>query len=262
MTQNRRSNSEVGHIKNLENYNDFIIYSQSLEPRYNPTRQQITIVGMQTHHNKATGANEKLRLARYELAVVINTRQDKFKAYKKKATRMHNALIAATSDQLIIDDFVTVNKKIQGRLSMPKTIENQTNQEIMRAISNSQQSIDQIIDHFADAVQVLELVPDYNPNEADLKIPELKVYITELKEANIAVVHKFITYSKALDIRDELFYHPETGIVKTAKIAKAYIKSVYGTTSPEYKFANAIQFRTIIRRKKKKKKKEDQIQNP
>lgn len=245
--QNHYSKSEVGHIKNLENYNDLILYCRSLEPIYNPSRDQIKVSTMQEHYLAALDANENLRQARYELTIGINYRQEKFQGYKKKATRMYGALVASTSDQLIIADFLTVNRKIQGKLSIPRTNEDQANQEIMRAVSNSQQSIDQIMDHFADAIQILELVPDYNPNEEDLKISALKTYLQGLREANAAVESRFITYSKSLDERDNIFYSAAGGIVQVTKMVKAYIKSIYGFNSPEHRYVRNIRFKSRTR---------------
>lgn len=249
MPTTKRSRSEVGHIKNLENYYDFIQYCRSIEPVYDPVNEQIMTLNMLTQHQRGIQANEDIRLRRYELAIVVNHRQATFRKLKKTSTRMLNALIAITNDQRIIDDYRTINRKVQGRLSIPKTNDNQTNQEIQRAVSNSQQSIDQLIDNFADAIQILELVTVYSPNEPDLKIPALKVYLEELKAANIDVNNKFIPYAKTLDLRDEVFYHPEAGIVNTVKTAKAYIKSVYGYQSPEYTYVSKIHFRSIKRRK-------------
>ncbi len=132
---------------------------------------------------------------------------------------------------------------------MPKTNDDQTNQELMRAVSSSQQSIDHLIDNFEDAVKLLELVPEYEPNETELTITELKAYVNDMKKANINVQKKFNLNSDALDLRDKVFYEPKFGIVDNAKEAKQYIISVYKFNSPEHRRVQAIHFRNLSRYK-------------
>lgn len=168
---------------------------------------------------------------------------------KKKATQLHGALVAATDDEKIVEDFLTQNRKIQGKLSIPKTKEDQPGQELLRAVSSSQQSIDQLIDNFEEAVQILELVAEYTPNETELTIPALKVYVDEMKTANINVAIKTNEYSDALDLRDKIFYEHKFGIVDTVDEAKNYIISVYTFQSPEFRRVKAIHFRNLSRYK-------------
>lgn len=249
MSPKKKSTIEVGHVKNLNNFEKFIIYCGTLQPRYNPIKDRIKVVDMQTHHQKAKQVHALVNLTDKELVKAVNFRQEKMAGIKKKATRLHGALVAATDDEKIVEDFLTHNRKIQGKLSIPKTKEDQPGQELLRAVSSSQQSIDQLIDNFEEAVQILELVPEYIPNETELTIPALKVYIDEMKSANINVTLKTNEYSDALDLRDKIFYEHKFGIVDTVDAAKKYIISVYTFDSPEYRRVEAIHFRNLSRYK-------------
>lgn len=46
MSPKKKSTSEVGHVKNLNNYEKFILYCATLQPRYNPIKERIKVVAM------------------------------------------------------------------------------------------------------------------------------------------------------------------------------------------------------------------------
>lgn len=120
----------------------------------------------------------------------------------------------------------------------------------MRNVSNSQQSIGQLIDNFETAVKILELVPDYTPNEPELSVAYLQDYVLQMKKAQVEVEIQHNAYSKALDIRDEVFYAPINGLVDVVDEAKNYIIGVFKFNSPEFRHVRAIHFRKFKRRKK------------
>ena len=43
--------------------------------------------------------------------------------------------------------------------------------------------------------------------------------------------------------RNQSLYNPLTGLVQTAKEVKQYVKSVFGTTSPQYKQVSGLEFK-------------------
>lgn len=249
MKSNHKSTNETGDIKNLENLLRHIKYCKSLEPIYNPTNDEILSSDMNKHHIKATGAFEDLRTKRINFILITNQRQDAFDPIRKLATRLNGAIKGGGYDQKTIDDFITISKKIQGRLSKPKTNEKEPNQELQRAVSNSQQSYDQLIDNLAEAVRYLEKIKDYNPNEEDLQIPALNDTLNRLRAVNQEYFDTFIPFSKALEARDKVFYDQEEGFIQKVMTSRQYLQSIYGFSSPEHKFARSITFRTFKRKK-------------
>jgi hypothetical protein len=71
----------------------------------------------------------------------------------------------------------------------------------------------------------------------------LQAKLEELNSAYQAVSSVQAPFAAIRIRRVEALYHPETGIVNTVKLIKAYLKSLYGTQSAQYKQITAIQFR-------------------
>ena len=82
---------------------------------------------------------------------------------------------------------------------------------------------------------LLTSIPQYNPNEEDLKISTLTALYEDLKAKNSAVVDAYTPLSNARIARNEIMYTPLTGLVDIAADTKTYIKSVFGASSPQYK---------------------------
>lgn len=237
------SNSEVGHIKNVENFEDLLRICESYEPIYNPQLaaiQTASLATILTEGKKVIKLNHDTRVA---YILVINDRQIKFQELRHLVTRVMNAFAVSGADELIIKDLRTVVRKIHGKPSVPKTDENREGQETERPRSNSQQSYDRKIDNFTYAIEIVEQSGIYEPNEDDLKIPALKAYLAELKIANAAVMPAYTPYSKAMKKRDVVLYHPKTGMLTHAADVKKYFKSLFGASSPEFKQVNSIEFK-------------------
>jgi ADP-heptose:LPS heptosyltransferase len=71
----------------------------------------------------------------------------------------------------------------------------------------------------------------------------LTTHSTELKTLNSAAINTATQYSNALIARNQLFYAPDTGLVDVALATKAYIKSVFGASSPQYKLVAKLTFK-------------------
>jgi hypothetical protein len=70
----------------------------------------------------------------------------------------------------------------------------------------------------------------------------LQVLHLDLKTKNIAVLNAEIALDNLRSQRDALLYSKTTGIVDKAFAVKAYIKSVFGATSTQYKQVSSIRF--------------------
>lgn len=94
-------------------------------------------------------------------------------------------------------------------------------------------------------IAILSTEPTYLPNENDLKITTLNTLLTTLKNTNTGVTNAYTTVSNARIARNLSLYNPTNGICATAKEVKAYVKSVFGATSPQYKQISGLEFKTI-----------------
>jgi len=242
-TTNSHSTSEVGHAKNVANFQDLIAFCESYGADYNPINPLVTIPELQTLHQKAGDAIQAVHTAKAAFMIATNERQQEFQKLEVLATRILNALAVATADTRIVNDVRTLVKKIRGQASKPKTDETQPGQEVQRTVSNSQQSYDKLVDHFSAIIEILKQVPAYVPNEAELKISALEAYLIRLKKKNTDIVNTYTPYSAALMQRNYTLYDKLVGLVAIAKLVKSYVKSLFGANSPQYHQVGSVEFR-------------------
>jgi regulator of replication initiation timing len=235
------STSEVGHAKNIANLEDLISFCTGYGTAYNPSKTALLAVTTNnTTYNNA-----------------INTRVSVFEGIRKLSTRLVNALAATDAIKQTIDDAKGFNKKIQGtggkltkadagKISNPEeTASTETSES--KSISNSQQSYDNIVEHFSKLIDVLNTEPSYSPNETELQIATLNTLLTNLKTSNTAVINAYTNASNARITRNKTLYADKTGLCDIAQDVKNYIKSLFGATSAEYKQVSALAFKKTVK---------------
>lgn len=242
-TSTMASKNETGHAVNLANYQTLIVTCEGFGPRYKPANPALAIAALEAQYKAADDASNDLRNKESLLTLAQNDRQEVLVLVKPLSTRIVNALSSSGATDRTIADARTISRKIQGSRAGKAT----TEEEEAKQISVSQQSADQLISNYKRLVALVSLAPTYATNEEDLKIPALDAFAKTLEEENEKVVKAENEYNKALDLRNELFYSPTTGLVDTAKLVKDYVKSAFKITSPEYREISGIPFRKLVR---------------
>ncbi len=82
----------------------------------------------------------------------------------------------------------------------------------------------------------------FAPNENDLKIAYLDSYVTDLLDKNNKVAIAVAAISNTRIDRDKVLYKKETGLYDIAMAVKLYVRSIFGTTSPEYAQVKSLSF--------------------
>jgi hypothetical protein len=156
-----------------------------------------------------------------------------------------NALQTTDATPEKIADAKGFNKKIQGQRStkVAKPVDPST--PAPTTISSSHQSYDQLIQHFAGLISVLQSEPSYAPNENDLKITTLTAKQADMTAKNTALATAFTAISNSRIARDKVLYKDLTGLVPIATDVKKYIKSVFGASSAEYAQVKGIEFKKV-----------------
>ena len=248
------STSEIGHEKNVANFEDLISRCVGFSTAYNPSLNAIKIANMNTLKTSAatslTSATSNFNL----LKNASNNREIVFLPVKKLSTRIMAALKSCGATVQTINDALTYNRKIQGKRATPiKEVTNEENRtvdpnttpidpNVVIHISSSQQSYDSKVEFFAKLIDLLGTIPSYAPNEADLKIASLNTLLASMKTSNTSVISATTAFKLAMINRNAILYKPVTGLVDIAKECKNYVKSVYGATSGSYKLVSAIKF--------------------
>jgi len=245
---------ETGHAKNVANFEDLISFCVGYGATYNPVNANKKVAALQTKQTAALAAIQTVKTTKTAYDNSTNAREIVFASIKKLSTRIVNALEATTATNQTIDDAKTVNRKIQGKRATSTSKVAAANAAAVvvpnvappvNTISVSQQSFDSLIDHFAKLIQVVSTEPAYLPNETELKAATLTTLLASLKTANTSVINANTAYSNARIARNTALYAPDTGLVDIAAEVKKYVKSIFGSTSPQFKQVSKLNFSSV-----------------
>ncbi len=241
------STSEVGHAKNVANFEHLISFCTGFGPGYNPSNAAISIASLNTLLTDAKNALTEVTTKIVAYNNTVNHRIQTFSDLKKLSTRLVNALIATGASDETIANAKSVNKKIQGQRATPpthSTPDPNNPQPAPATISASQQSYDQITEHFSKLVEILHTETNYTPNEIELNVATQTTLLQNMHTANTQVGDAYTAISIARIERNHTLYDDKTGLCPIALEVKNYIKSVAGASSPEYKQISKIKFVT------------------
>jgi len=240
--------SDIRHINNVANFEDVISYCTVYGAQYNPSLAAIQLANMNTLKANADASIASETTTRNALANAVNARQDAFKPIKSLITRIVNAVKASGATKLTYENALAIQRKAQGKRAKPikKTTTTETTlgpPEEEVHISVSQQGYDSMVEHLGTLIDLLGTIPTYVPNEPDLTLGSLNGVLAGLKLANTNAINATTAESNAVISRNFLLYADITGLVDVAGEVKAYVKSVFGATSPQYKQISKIKFK-------------------
>ena len=236
------STSEVGHAKNVANFQDLIEFVTGYGATYNPSKNSLKLP--QLVALKATAETKLTDVISKNTAYnnKVNERMVAFSNLKSLSTRLVNALQTTDATTQTINDAKTFNRKMQGKKASASQTPTAPNAPAPKTISTSQQSYDQLIQHLAGLKSVLEEESSYTPNETDLQVATIDAKIADLTAKNTAVSTAYTNISNSRISRNETLYTSDNGIFETASEVKKYIKSVFGASSPQYNQVSGIKF--------------------
>ena len=236
------STSEVGHAKNVANFQDLIEFVIGYGETYNPSKNSLKLPQLialrETAQTKLNDVIAKNTIYNNK----VNERMVAFGNLKSFSTRLVNALQTTDATNETINNAKTFNRKMQGKKASTTQTPTDPNAPAPSTISTSQQSYDQLIQHLTGLKSVLETEPSYTPNEIELQIATIDSKIADLSAKNTAVASAYTNISNSRISRNETLYTSENGIYETASEVKKYIKSVFGASSPQYNQVSGIKF--------------------
>ena len=236
------STSETGHAKNVANFEDFISFVTAYGATYNPSKASIKLANLNAIFTQAKSDISNVTSKTVTFNNTSNVRATLFEPLQKLSTRLVQALSSTDATKELVKDAKTVNRKLQGKRAKATETPTDPNAPAPNTISASQQSYDQLIEHFGKLIEVLKSEPTYTPNEADLKITALNTQLTALKTANTNVTNAYTAISNARIARDKTLYKEKAGMYDVTLDVKNYVKSLYGISSPEFKQLSKIKF--------------------
>ena len=236
------STSEVGHAKNVANFQDLIEFVIGYGTTYNPSKNSLKLPQLIALKDNAQSKLNDVIAKNTIYNNKVNERMVAFGNLKSFSTRLVNALQTTDATNETINNAKTFNRKMQGKKASTTQTPTDPNAPAPATISTSQQSYDQLIQHLAGLKSVLETEPSYTPNEVELQIATIDSKIADLSAKNTAVATAYTNISNSRISRNETLYTSENGIYETASEVKKYIKSVFGASSPQYNQVSGIKF--------------------
>lgn len=230
------SNFETGHARNVANFETLVSYCRAFGGRYNPAKAALTLPRLENKLADAKFILLNVKSNESDFKNQVNTRVDVFSDLRSLSTRVMASAEASDVSAEMRKDLRTVNRKIHGKRAtpIPKLAED-SEVPSARTISSSQRSYDLQVEHLQRMIGLLVAEGTYNPNEADLKISGLQAKADTMMAANTAVIEARSNWSNARIERNKILYDKETGLKAVADEVKSYVRSLFGTTSDEYK---------------------------
>ena len=244
--------SETGHAKNVANFGTLITVINGFGEAYNPSKQVITLASLSTLNENAKNMMSEMNGIAGTYSIAVANREVAFEPLSKLATRIINALRASDAPQQVIESAESLVRKLQGKRATPKKTEEEkaamlAEGSTVKEVSSSQMSFDNRLDSFNKLVGLLDNIPQYTPNEEELKVNTLANYYTNLSSVNLAAVQAETALNNARMVRNEILYKSGTGLVDIAQSVKTYVKSLYGATSAQYKQTSALAFKIVVK---------------
>jgi hypothetical protein len=237
------STSEVGHAKNVANFQDLIAYCTGYGATYNPAKPALQLISLNTLLISAQTELTNVATAKNIFDTATGDRQVAFENLKPLATKIFNFLSVTDATDQTIADAKTINNKLQGRrANTPTETPIPEGGAASNTISVSRQSYNMLTENFSALIDLVSSVPSYTPNETELTTASLTAFHTNLRNANTNVINKEVAYSNARISRNNVLYAENTGLVDIASDVKKYVKAIFGATSPEYKQISGIKF--------------------
>lgn len=241
------ANTDTGHIKNVTNLETLISVVISLGADYNPSKDGLKIPALQSLHSSANQAMIAFKNAESAKSTAIDVRELAFQPTGSLFTRVSNALKASGCSAQADETAKTIFRKLQGKRAGAKLTDEEKAALVAEGKDANQNSVSQMgyddkVDNLEKLISLLQTIPEYNPNEEELKISTLQALLSDLKTKNNAVTQSRIVLETARGVRNTVLYTPLTGVVDIGADVKSYIKSVFGVNSTQYKLVSKLRF--------------------
>ncbi|UOB16422.1 hypothetical protein [Abyssalbus ytuae] len=240
--------TETGHAKNVANFAKLVSFCTGYGADYNPSNISITLKALTILYADAQNTVNDLNTALPAYNNAIAAREIAFKPLSKLITRVINGLKATGASPEVKDKAITIARKIQGRKTSIKPTEEKKQKmseqgKDAKKSSSSRLSFDNRIDNFEKLINILSSIPQYNPNETELQVMSLTKLFEDLRAKNSNATATEIPLSNARLKRNNLLYTSEEGLIDRALKVKAYVKSLYGASSPQYRQISGLEFK-------------------
>ncbi|HQU84929.1 MAG TPA: hypothetical protein PKY59_17450 [Pyrinomonadaceae bacterium] len=237
---------ETGHSKNVANFETVIIVLTALGTVYNPVQALIMLTALNTKLVKAKAALVTVADTRADRKVKVDTVEKGFAGFYAYAVNLKRAADVSVNDAAFTADLQSIVNKFSSKgrdTGLPDDPATPDIDESRTARSTAERSRDKQLAHLADLIALLETKTDaYQSNDVEYTIEGAKDFLAARTAENNAAKTAHIVEDNAEAARDEVLYHPETGVLKLVKLIKTELARKPGKESPAYQQIAATEF--------------------
>ena len=219
--------SEVGNAKNVLHFDDAIDILAEMGNLYNPANQTIALSNLKGLNEKLQKNHEEYKEVTSFFKKAVPKRAMLYEPMNKLGTRFLNAFKAFNFGKQIDNTMISYNKKLRGQ-RIVKLKKKNIEEEETQTISVAQTSYDSKAETFDEMIKYAEAIPEYKPNEEDLKTESLDAYYKQIMVANKETSQLSAKMITGRVKRDELLYDGEENVIELMRTVKKYLKSVKG----------------------------------
>lgn len=238
--------SETGHAVNVANMETMISDIQTFGAGYNPPRTNMKIPALTAMIGAAHDTIQETNTFTNALSVAKKQREIAFKDLDKLVTRVLGAIEISDAQAEIGDRARTLARKLRGERAGERIEDDPSTPDVDESkqnISVSQMSYDNQLANFEAFVQLLEAQNTaYAPNEPELTADGLRTRADDMRAKNNTVTTAQSSLDAARIQRNNILYADGTGLFDIAADIKKYVKSAFGTSSPQYAQIKDLKF--------------------
>jgi hypothetical protein len=239
--------SETGHKINVANLETLISVCTGYGAKYNPVKKILQLPDLNTMLSNAQKelANVNQFISLRDKA--ITARHYAFEPLSGIVSKVVYAVKASDVPKMAIGEIEAMARKLKGTRKTAKVAGTPEKpltpeEEARKYISVSQLRFDSRIENLDKLIQLLKAQPSYTPNESELSVGGLTALLDKMKSTNTEAINAATALSNARIQRNKVLYDDTTGLVSVCNSSKTYIKSVFGTSSPEYALVRKLKF--------------------
>jgi len=238
-------NLSAGNASNVANFESFISSAIGFGDTYKPSEPTLKIEAMKAVLAEGKNVMHMIKIAIPNSKNAKTARDDAFDLLYKRATRVINAFEVNVHNLQSQAHFRTLNRILQGTKIKPrkKPEVNADPEEAVKQNVSHKSDFENRLESFDAIIQFLATFPAYAPNEPELTVAGLTDFYNELKSFVSADVNAEVALDNARIYRDVTLFTPVTGLACVGKNGKLYVKSAYGSDSPQYKQIAKLRFR-------------------
>ena len=235
--------AETGHAKNIEKMQIMVSACTGMGGGYNPSNGALKVSNLQAALATAQGTMSGFSDSLIPWKLKVNDREAEFEGSGKLATRVDAIFASSGASKQDISDMKGFVRLIKGgRAKKLKVDDPNTPVDESKHNSVSQRSYTQVVEHWKNIIKLASQVTEYNPNEADLKVPALQTKVDAMELKNQEVIDTLTPVQNARTARNAALYDDPTSIYELQKLVKAYVKGAFGASSPQYKQISGLEF--------------------